>query len=176
MLFRSNDQYQITKRIKTVYPDKDLFLFGHSLGSVFARLYLENHDNEISKLVLSGTVFYNIFTPLGILLAKTIILFSSEKGYNRTLRKIVMNAGSIAWVSESKKNLENYEKDPLCGYAYTNSSCLTVLRGVNELKKSSHFRCQNPSVKILSISGAEDPVTGGEKGLASTFHLLNKAG
>ena len=50
-----DDLYRVSEYIKNMYPDKRLYLLGHSLGSVFARCYLENHDDAIDKLVLSGT-------------------------------------------------------------------------------------------------------------------------
>ena len=51
-----DDQYLVTQHIKSLYPGKPLCLLGHSLGSVFARIYLEKHDDELAALVLSGTV------------------------------------------------------------------------------------------------------------------------
>ena len=57
------DQYQITQYIRSLHPLLPFYMLGHSLGSVFARCYLEKHDNELKKLILSGTVYYNFFTP-----------------------------------------------------------------------------------------------------------------
>ena len=159
-----------------MYPDKRLYLLGHSLGSVFARCYLENHDDAIAKLVLSGTVEYNKFTPLGIFLTRLVILFGGKRSYNTLLRKIIMNGDDISWVSYNKENLKNYREDPLCGYKYPNSSVLTVMEAVRELKQSDHYKCKNPDLPILSISGEDDPVTGGEKGIKETFRLLEKIG
>ena len=125
-----DDQFLISKYIGRRYPDKPLYLLGHSLGSVFARLYLEKHDAAIQKLVLSGTVYYNPFTPLGILLAHAIISLRGKRHYNYLLRQLVMNGDDIEWVSTSQTNLANYRADLLAGYKYPNESALTVMEAV----------------------------------------------
>lgn len=170
------DQYLITQYAKSLHPKLPFYLFGHSLGSVFARCYLEKHDNEIEKLVLSGTVYYNPLTPIGILLAKFIIWLSGGKSYNILLRKLAMNGEDIEWVSSSKTNLAIYKSDPLCGYPYPNQSILTIFQATRELRLTHHYQCFNPALPIMSVSGKEDPVTGGKRGLNSTFKLLHRIG
>ena len=170
------DQYQITQYIRSIHPLLPFYMLGHSLGSVFARCYLEKHDNELKKLILSGTVYYNFFTPVGILFAKLVIWFSGDKSYNMILRKLAMNGDNIDWVSSSRTNLAIYKQDPLCGYAYPNRSILTVFEATRELRLTKHYLCQNPNLPIMSVSGEEDPVTGGTAGLHKTFRLLKKIG
>ena len=170
------DQYLITQYIRAKHPTLALYMLGHSLGSVFARCYLEKHDEQLSKLILSGTVYYNVFTPVGILMAKFIIWFSGGKNYNMLLRKLAMNGENIEWVSSNKTNLAIYRSDPLCGYAYPNKSILTVFEATRELKLIHHYACKNPNLPIMSISGEDDPVTCGPSGLKKTFRLLEKIG
>ena len=171
-----DDQYLITQYIKSVYPECPLMLLGHSLGSVFARIYLEKHDAEIVRLVVSGTVNYHTATPVGITLANALIKVKGKKGYSILLRTLGMNGDGAKWISASERNREAYNKDPLCGYAYPNESILTLFKAVNELREISHYDCRNPDLPIMSISGSEDPVTGGKKGLKESFRLLKEIG
>ena len=171
-----DDQHIISNYIKKLHPNSRLYLIGHSLGSVLARIYLEKYDADISKLVLSGTVFYNPFVPFGILMAKMIILFSGERSTNRFLRSLVLNNGNAEWVSMDKKNLEEYRADPLCGYPYTNSAAITIMLAVKELRNISAYECNNPDLPTLSVSGHLDPVTGGKRGLKDTFRILSEIG
>ncbi|MGL5788084.1 MAG: alpha/beta hydrolase [Bacteroidales bacterium] len=171
-----DDNFRVSNHICAMYPDKKLFLFGHSLGSVFARCYLEKHDDRIAKLAISGTVEYNILTPLGIFLTKMAIAISGKRAYNSFLRYFIMNGKDVSWISYNKKNIRQYKADPLCGFAYPNESVLTVMEAVRELKESKHYQCKNPDLPILSITGAEDPVTGGEAGLERSFRMLEKCG
>src|SRR5690625_3296325 len=44
-----DDQLLVTKKAEDMYPNKPLSLLGHSLGSVFARCYIQEHDANIEK-------------------------------------------------------------------------------------------------------------------------------
>lgn len=172
-----NDQLILTKLIKNLYPDKKLTLFGHSLGSVFARGYIAKHDDEIEKLILSGTVNYVPGIDAGILLGKAITLISGKHGYNRFLENLSFkNQKDDLWISASKTNLEKYRKDPFCQYHYQNSAVVTMLRSVKQLHNFKDFMCKNPEMPILSITGEEDPITGGTKGLKDSIRSLEKIG
>lgn len=171
-----DDNYKVSEYICNQHPGCRLYLFGHSLGSVFSRCYLENHDSRIAGLILTGTVDYNILTPLGILLTKVAICLSGKRGYNSFLRYFIMNGKNVSWISFNSENIAKYKSDPLCGYAYPNESVLTVMKAVRELKEKKHYLCNNPGLPILSVTGEEDPVTGGKQGLKRSFRLLKKCG
>lgn len=171
------DQMIITRYIKDLYPDKDLYLFGHSLGSVFARCYLQAHDHEIKKLILSGTVNYVPAVSFGVMLGKIVTLFSGKHGYNRFIEGLsTKNQKDDSWISVSEFNLEKYRNDPLCQFKYQNRTVLTVFDGVRNLHQFDKYTCQNPDLPILNISGAGDPITGGEKGLRDSIQSLRKIG
>ena len=73
--------------------------------------------------------------------------------------------------------MEAYRNDRLCsGYKYTNSANVTVIEGVAQLHDYNKYQCRNPDLKILSISGEEDPVTKGEEGLEDSMESLRKIG
>ncbi len=171
-----SDQYLISQYFRSLYPQKQLIILGHSLGSVFARIYLEKYDNEIHKLILSGTVPYFPPTPIALSLAKTLTKIEGKEAHSTLLRTLAMNGKDSRWLSASKKNRENFLKDPLCGFAYPNESILTLFEAVEELKETTHFECKNPNLEIMSISGENDPVTGGRIGLNETFKLLQDIG
>ncbi len=172
-----HDQRILTKYFKKLYPRKDLYLFGHSLGSVFARIFLQEHDAEVQKVILSGTVNYVPGIDFGIMLGKLITAISGKHGYNKFLEQLSFkNLPDDSWISASKGNLENYRNDRFCQYDYQNNAVLTMLRAVKELHHIKAFQCNNPTLPILMISGIDDPITGGEKGLKDSIRSLEKAG
>ena len=170
------DLVMVSEYFKVLNPGKDLYMLGHSLGSVFARIYLERNDTLIKKLILSGTVPYQRLAPLGIFIAHCIILFKGKRDFSMLLRKFIKNGNDITWVSYNEKNLFEYMKDPLCGFPYTNNACLTVMESIRELVKTKHFLCQNQDLPIFSITGKKDIVVGGKCVLQNTFSLLRKSG
>lgn len=172
-----DDQKQLMEHVKERYPKNPVYVFGHSLGSVFARCYLQQYDTDVQKMVLSGTVNYVPGIGAGILLGKGIRALTGKHGYNKFLEQLSFkNQKGDLWISASAHNLENYRKDPLCQYQYQNNAVITMLRAVKELHHVKAFACKNPTLPILSISGEEDPITGGEKGLQDSIQSLRKIG
>ena len=85
--------------------------------------------------------------------------------------------GDDSWVCSDTKVLENVRNDKLCrGYNYTNGAILTIWEADKQLHEIKNFQCKNKDLQILSVVGAEDPVTGGEKGIADTIKTLHEIG
>lgn len=170
------DQVEITHFMKERFPNHDVYLFGHSLGSLFARMYIQQHDAEIKKLILSGAPFYNPAVPFGVFLGKLFTTCSGKYKRNRLLNWLCSNSKNDSWISMNRENLARYRQDPLCQYLYTNTGALTVFEADLALKRFKDVQCRNPELDILFISGALDPITGGEKGLHDSIWLLQQAG
>ena len=66
------DLHELSVYIKNTYKDLPLYMFGHSLGSVFARCYIEKYDTEIDKLIISGTVNYRTEVLFGLFIGRII--------------------------------------------------------------------------------------------------------
>lgn len=171
-----NDQFEITKYIKSKYKDTPLYMLGHSYGSMIARTYLQKYDAEISKLILSGTVAYNSFVNIGLILGNIINAVKGKKGSSIILQTFADN-DDISWVCSNPDTMEQYKNDPFCtGYKYMNISIYNIFKGMKELHNINAYKCQNPDLKILSITGEKDPVTKGEKGINDSILTLKKAG
>lgn len=171
------DQVEISAWLRYMYPEKPLYLLGHSLGSAFARLYLQEHDKDIEKLVLSGTVPFIGASGAGALLGKIVVKLDGEMGHNKLLNTLSGIGGEDdSWLVSNRESLEAYRKDPYCGYMYPNVSTLTMIQAVHELHNFKAFKVQNPTLPILCISGSKDPITGGTKGLQKTEKDLIRIG
>jgi len=173
-----SDLYEVTKYIKERNPNIPFTLIGHSLGSVYARVYLQKHDDELTNLVLSGTVFYRSATKFGNLVVSMMKPFCHGKyGKSKKLAKMSgLNKPATEWISYNVDNLLNIKEDKLMGNSFTLGGYKVMFQGVKELGKIKHYQCKNKDLKILSITGADDPIAGGTKGLESSIKLLKKIG
>lgn len=170
------DQFELTKYIKTQYENVPLYILGHSFGSMLARCYIQTHDSEISKLVLSGTVGYDNLVTIAYPLGKIINKLKGKKGYSSILHAIADN-GDISWVCSNEETMEKYRNDHFCtGYKYMNASIDTLFHAMKELHNVKAYQCNNPNMPILSIAGEKDPVTKGDKGIEDSIKTLESIG
>ena len=171
-----DDQFLITQTIKALYPDKDLYLFGHSFGSALARDYLQNHDDEIKKLLLTGTVFP---IPVSRFAEKLcdLSLKVGSKASTKGLPALIANVPVDSWVCANPVTMAAYRKDPLVQRCkYTTEAAETIIASVSMLTDYNYFRCKNPDLEILSANGAGDPFLGGSLGLKMTVAALRRIG
>lgn len=172
-----DDNIAITRAIKEKFPDKKIFLIGHSLGTVFGRIYLEKADELIDKLVLSGPPNFIPEVNFAIFLANIINFYFGEKRTVFILKKLYTgDKVNWGWLSYSKENIEDAKKDPLMPKVFKNRGYLAVFEGVKELNNLKNFKCKNPELNILFIAGKDDVVIGGEGGFKNSIDALNKVG
>ena len=174
----------IVNQLKLKYPGLPIILFGHSMGSQVVRSYLKTNSNKVVGAILCGTVAYQPMSHVGLLLAKIFAKFN-DKGRSEFLRKLfegsfnrkIKNAkGSNDWVSANPQNLIDYNNDELCGFTFTNRAYVNLLFGNIYMHSLDDCKDINKNLKILSISGSDDPCVGYEKGLNNTIKALNKIG
>ncbi len=170
------DQYTVMKFFKSRYPGKELYVFGHSLGSCIARLLLQDYDDEISKLLLTGTVFPIPICPLG-----KVLCSASMKLHGRNtasgLIPTIANADEDSWVCANPETMLTYRADKLVkGCTYTNAAVASIVAADAGLTDYKKYKCKNPSLRILSVTGSGDVCAGGGAGLRSSVKALHKIG
>jgi alpha-beta hydrolase superfamily lysophospholipase len=171
-----DDLYHVSEWAKAKAPGVPLGLFGHSFGSLLARLYLQKHDQAISKLAMSGTVCPTGAASLGVALAQKTVEKKGKRNEKTALARLG-NGGSLNWINSDRTKVAEFRKDPLSGgYTYANESVLTIVESVKAIRQISDYPCQNPALLILSVTGELDPFTGGKAGLKETKKILAQEG
>ncbi|MBK0348814.1 alpha/beta hydrolase [Aerococcaceae bacterium zg-ZJ1578] len=169
-----SDLALVTDFGQTLYPDLPIYLYGHSMGSMLARLYLKEHDVKIDKLVLSGTPYPSEVAPVGVWLARMVSFYQGEHEYNRLLN--ILPKGSD-WLSRNEENIKAIAQDRLSTPLFMNAGNLSVIEMNAALQFEESFKAKNPNLPILNLVGEEDTViTGGEKGLQRSLMPLKRAG
>lgn len=158
------DLHQVTSWIKEQYPGLPIYLFSHSMGTLVARNYMKKYDAEIEKLILCGPPTKNAGAVSALLMAKAsrsmkggmyrnrYIHNLAFKGYDRE-EKIVNN-----WLSTDTEQVEAYNKNPLCGYVFTNNGFINLFQLMQEAFSTKGWEKNNLMLPILMIAGEEDPV------------------
>lgn len=165
------------------YPELPYFLFGHSMGSFCARVYATAFHDELSGLILCGT---GELPSAAVVLEEPIRFLCKKFGPRASVPgSLIDKLGELAvrdartgkdWLSRNEKNVEAYLADPLCGADLK-------LGGMRDLISLANSACTDewaylipPTLPILLVSGAKDPIGFNGKGVINVCDNLEDAG
>lgn len=179
-----DDVLLVTEYIKGEYPDLSLTLFGHSMGALIVRCYLQEHDEAIDKLVVCGSPSKNPLSGVAIFLEKTIRLFCGARHRSKLLAflstgkgdKMFPGEGKGAWLSGNKENVERYQSDENCGFRFTCNGYENLFKLLRRTYQTKKYKVSNPSLPIHFIAGEKDPVIVSEKAWRAAVKDMEKAG
>lgn len=179
------DQKTITEYIENNFKNHSVFIFAHSMGTIITRVLLEDYSKHYDKVVLSGYPNYQIASHIGIVISNIIKLIKGPKYKSKFLSKLSIEQFNkkiknpetkIDWICKDKKVLEDYKKDPYCGFGFTCSAYNDLYHLVIKMHKAKNYKNINKNLKLLMLRGLEDPCVGGENGATDSRSILNKAG
>lgn len=171
--------------LKNKYPDKDLYLFGHSMGTLIARKLLQTNSMDFKKTALSGYPNPQGIASVGVFLTNFLMLFKGKMGHSKLVtgmavgafnKKIENPRTELDWLSYNEENVDRYIADPYCGVDFTLPSFNGLFHLVSDINKPKLYQNVNVEMPIYLISGDADPCTGGEKGRSDSVDRLSKAG
>lgn len=184
-----SDVLQINEFTHEKFPDLPVFMFGHSMGSLVARVFLREHDDCIDKLILSGPPSRNKLVDCGILLAKLQKKFKGGHSQGKMLEKISVGAYGKAnakafpneltissWICSDPEVVKVYEESRLCGFTFTADGFLTLFQLLKYTYKEKGWNCTNPNLPILYLGGSDDACIGGADKFQDEMMVLKHAG
>ena len=171
------DLYQITKYIKKRFPDKELILFGHSMGSLIVRKHIKKYDNEISKLIVCGSPSINKLSRPGLIISKAVKLLKGERYRSKLLNGLALtNKKSTTWLSNNKEYTKKYQGDPLSGYIFTANGFINLTHLMIDVYSKKGWKLKNKELKIFFIAGEDDMVIKNKKKWMKSINFLKKIG
>ncbi len=180
-----DDFHQITEYVKKEYPDLPVILFGHSMGSLIVRKYLKKYPRDVDKLIVCGSPSKNNMINMGITLTKLDILVKGEHHRSKTINNIAFANNNkkienpktpFDWLCTNHDVVEEYEKDPLSGFTFTNNGFLNLFKLMKDVYDKKGWEVENPKLPILFIAGADDPVIVNKKEWLKSIDFLKKIG
>lgn len=184
-----DDVEQINEGIHKRWSDLPVAMFGHSMGSLAARVFLREHDDQIDKLVLSGPPSRNVLVDMGILLAKMQKWIKGGRSKGSLLEKMSVGAYAKAnaktfpedltvssWICSDPGVVKAYEENPLCGFTFTADGFLTLFQLLKHTYKEKGWKCSKPDLPILYLGGSDDVCIGGVDKFQDEMMVLKRAG
>ena len=171
-----NDVYAVNSFARETHPGLKVYMIGHSMGSMISRLYLQKYDDTIDKLVLTGTVEHSKAAGFGLFLGN-IITFYFNKYQPAILSPLLPGfKGDDTWISYNMDNVIDKRNDKQRVQTFLERGVVTIIDMNNKMSKVRRYMVKNPKLEILSATGADDIVTGSDKGLEDSINTLKKAG
>ena len=176
------DTSEVMDKLKEEYAGKPYVLFGHSMGSIVARTYIQEHPDQVDGMILSGAPNYVSAVSLGAGLSGLIARLRGERYRSHLLENLFTGGfnkgfeGPNQWLSTNQDNVEKYNADKRCGYPFTARAYQDMAKGLGRLRDASGFKVTNCEMPVLFVAGQNDPCTGGEKGLDYSIRTIKDAG
>lgn len=165
------------------YPELPYYLLGHSMGSFCVRVYATAFYNELSGIVICGT---GELPSAAVVLEEPVKFLCKKMGARAAVPASLLDKlGNLGvkdprtekdWLSRNEKNVDAYINDPLCGNGLTLGGVRDILSLANTCCTDEWAYLIPPSLPILIISGAKDPIGFNGKGVINVCDNLEDAG
>lgn len=170
---------------RSKYPGCKLILFGHSMGSFFARWYAEKNPEAMDALVLSGTGGPGFLMQFGKGLACVLSAIRGPRYISKFMVKAstgsysrgIEDSGSPSvWLSRDPAVWAAYDQDPKCTFSFTVSAYRDLLTAHTHVNTRDWAQRMRKDLPVYLYSGDKDPVGNYGKGVRAVYDLLMEAG
>lgn len=185
------DVHEITGEIKEyvrkIAGEKHLpfVLFGHSMGSMVVRCYLQKYDYELDKLIVMGCPSESSGMKPGLALIKALRTIKGDRSRSKLIDKLVSgdyeNAFKDekvihAWVNSDPEMVKKYNDDPYCNYTFTLNAYERLVELTMMTYLGKDYVMKKPELPILFLSGEKDPCAKSAEDLEKAVSLLRSHG
>lgn len=181
------DMWALTEIIQTENPGIPVFLFGHSMGSMLTRRYIQLYGEDLAGAILSGSgVFSNGLLKLGTIVAASEIKRNGRAYPSLLLDKLVFqnfNRGfkpartDLDWISRDPVEVDKFLADPLRGKIGSAGYFHDFFSGLLDMNDATNIQSTPKDLPLHFISGTADPVGGkAGKGVVQTCRDYQHAG
>ncbi|RII20619.1 Phospholipase YtpA [Streptomyces sp. YIM 130001] len=156
----------IGERARALHPGVPLVLLGHSLGSMLARDYAQQHSDELSGVILSGTFrsLPSVETEQSLARLENEI---AERG-RAALSDFVPNLfgtfndpyphrTGFEWLSRDDAEVDAYVADERCGFPFSTGLSLDWVRAVRRINDPANLAKIPGDLPFHIAVGTEDP-------------------
>ena len=176
------DLKQITEYITKKFKDKKIILFGHSMGSMIVRKYMEKYDDKIDGLIVCGSPSENKLAKLGLFFIKLLEGIKGERYRSKFIRNLMFNGYDKeneiknSWICYNEEIVKKYKEDPLCQYEYTLNGMENIVKLMIDIYNPKLYQKKNLNLPIYFIAGKDDPVIVSEEKWNEAQNFLRNIG
>ena len=175
------DMKKITDIIKNENSGLPVILFGHSMGSMLARLYSEKYGNELTAAIYCGTCGANPAAGPGIAIVNAIAKIKGNHHRSEFINKLAFGAynkrfnpqrTAFDWLTTDNDIVDKYIADPYCGFMFTTYGYRDLMNLIVVINRNEWYTAVPLELPIFLIAGEEDPVGNYGKGIHEVYNKL----
>lgn len=179
------DVYQVTQYIKARFPDLPLTLFGHSMGSLIVRCYMQEFDQDVNGLIVCGSPSKRFGAGLGKIVVKFLKLFRGGHYRSRFVnrlafgsynRKFPRETQPNAWIVSDPEVVAAYNADERDGFIFTLNGFEVLFSLLQRAYRKTGWQMRNPTAPIFFIAGADDPCIISQKDFVRAVDFMRARG
>lgn len=159
------------------HPGRPRLLLGHSMGSFMAQRVLVDHGDVFDAVALSATNGRpSPIAQAGRLVARAERARLGPRGTSKLLQKLSFdsfnerfrpNRTAFDWLSRDEAEVDRYVQDPLCGFAVTTQTWISLLDALPTLTTSEALGRIPKDKPIYVFAGTHDAVGDFGRGVRS---------
>lgn len=167
------------------YSNIPHILFGHSMGSFIARIYAENHPENVDLLIIAGTGGPQPLAPVGLAITDISGKLKGLEYRSEAAMKLFFTVcnqnfkdenSEHSWLSRDKEIIEEYESDDYCTFDFSVKAMNDLVMLSTECNSEEWFKNFRRDLPVLIISGELDPVGDNGKGVFEVYKKLEENG
>ncbi len=159
------DIRSVIEYLKERFPNTELTLMGHSMGSLVVRAFTRKYDSLIDKLIVMGSPSANPAVTAGIALIDMEIFRKGDRHLSRMVTamsvgpydNVYPEEGHNSWLSANKENVIAYNDDPMCGFIFTLNGYRNLMMVLRRAYARRGWVMQNYKLPVFFVSGEDDP-------------------
>ena len=180
------DMRCFSAELAQTFPGIPHFMLGFSLGSFLLRDFLNRFDTPLAGAAILGTgqqpgailslllsVVNGQIRKSGWDVSTPLVENLSFGTYNR---KFTPNRTAADWLCADTAELDAYLADPLCRKKISSGLFAQLLDAMRRTGGKSAYQNWNRNLPVLLLSGQDDPVGDGGKGVLAVQKAMQKAG
>ena len=179
------DLHSLTVLMRERYPSLPIVLYGHSMGSFAARVYLTRYGEELAGALISGTAGPGQPTGVAMTLAHAVAKAKGDRHRSRLLTSLAFGAYNkhfaeegdpASWLTRVKEVREKYATDPWCSFIFTAAGYDTLFSLLGAVSHRKWAERVPKHLPILVFAGDKDPVGNYGRGVHTVWRRLLDAG
>lgn len=179
------DIHELTLITKKEYPNIPYYILGHSMGSFFVRRYMFTYDEDLAGMIIMGTGYQALpMIKAGKLMANLISKTKGEFHRSKLITSIAFSSYNnkfekrtyVDWLTKDQSIVDKYVNDKYCNYLFTANGFYNMFSCIESLYDKNNLNKMNKDLKLLLVSGQDDPVGDYSKGVNALYDLYLNLG